>query len=1164
MDRARIVKPLVTATIAGMVATTIAAPSVASAAKAGAGTARVIVLLRDQSGSGHVGAATFARRSAQLTAAQNAVLDRLADPAARRVVHFSLANGFAATMDRSQASALSADPAVAAVIPDAAVKLPATAAEADRTAAAYRSTGSKSMIRAAEEPSSFDVCPTNPANPLVEPEALSSIGALTSDGSPNAQQISTGSGVTVATIADGLDPNNPNFIRPDGGHVIAAYEDFSGSGTSTTQGGAQAFGDATSIAAQGTVTDDLSDFVNQSYPLPAGCNITLEGVAPDASIVALNAGDGSLTTSAILQSINYAVTTAHVNVIDESFAVSEFHDYASRQVINVFNNAAVAAGVTVTAAAGDGGPTGALNGAAQNPEVISAGASTDNQAAGQTGYDGARAFSNGQWEDDNISASSSGGPTPFGRTVDLVAPGDVDFSVCDPAFSGCSNLQAPSQLSTIQLFGGTGESAALTAGTAALVISAYRSSHDGHSPTPAVVKKILTGTATDLGVSPAQQGSGLLDARAATEAALTWPGATTIAPPTVTSNTVPSTDHLTLTGKAGSTVSGSVNVTNVGNKTLTVATATRRLATTTTALPDVTFDANSLPTLPYYANGSPWAYEQVAFTVPSGAAQLTMRAAWQGARTPAPDAAVQLSLLAPDGTFAAHSAPSASPTSPNYATASVNSPDPGSWTAILFSPAGPSGYDGTVHLAMDVSNAVPVGTITPATFSLAAGKSRQVSVHFALPKTATGDQDYAVTLANSDGHQTAVGVVTRTLIDTAHGGKFSGAVTGGDGEAAAPAETFSYPLAVPKATAGIYASLSFAASPSTPVDLELIDPKGEVSDLESNESVNSADQIVLGRRVQSFVGRPLAGTWVLRVLVHDPVTGAVLSQPFAGVVKLTGLPVTTGKLPDANSRKLKRHVSLTARLRVTNPGPLPIVVGVDPRTPKYATRQLTAQSGSTSVSLPATAPNGPSYLVPPDTTQLTVTSSSSVPAEVDVLGPGDSAEAAGATTSGTTLSIARASESGSGAYLARGLWSTDVEELGPFTDPEPGGTAHVTASIRTRTFDHTITTKYADPAQRAFQPSLSLRGKLLEIPSGQTRTIVVHLRPTAKRGTHVSGVINLVTVAGAVAGSSTVPLTSTGEVAAAVPYRYTVRPKTKPHHKHHKHKKHKHKKRHKG
>src|SRR6185369_3873269 len=122
--------------------------------------------------------------------------------------------------------------------------------------------------------------------------------------------------------------------------------------------------------------------------------------------------------SAILQSIDYAVTVAHVDVINESFGGNVVPDNGTRDTIQLFNQAAVAAGVTVTVSTGDAGITGTIGSPSTNPGVISVGASTTFRLYAQTSY-GAAQFSNGHWADDNISALSSGGITQGGRTMDL-------------------------------------------------------------------------------------------------------------------------------------------------------------------------------------------------------------------------------------------------------------------------------------------------------------------------------------------------------------------------------------------------------------------------------------------------------------------------------------------------------------------------------------------------------------------------------------------------------------------------------------------------------------------------------------------------------------------------------------------------------------------------
>ena len=368
----------------------------------------VIVLMRN------------AAQGARAESDQAAVMGELRQVHAQHVKPFRLVNAFAATVSDGELARLRANPGVAAVAPDAVI---------------HHTSLARNELAKTNPGGALNTLPGScRANGGVQlnPEALLTTGTA----SPNpalktARSLGiTGAGVRVAYIADGIDPKTPNLIRTDGKSAFIDYQDFTGDGPVQQPGYDEAILDANSIAGQGTVVYDISQYGPLSASGP--CNIKIEGVAPGAQLVGLDVFGmfEDTTTSNFLEAIDYAVNVAHVDVLNESYGSNPFPDVTSLDVNKMFNDAAVAAGVTVTVSSGDAGTTNTIGSPASDPLVIAAGATTTLREYAQTGYAGSRAFATSGWLDDNISALSSSGFTQSGRTVDLVAPGDLNWISC--------------------------------------------------------------------------------------------------------------------------------------------------------------------------------------------------------------------------------------------------------------------------------------------------------------------------------------------------------------------------------------------------------------------------------------------------------------------------------------------------------------------------------------------------------------------------------------------------------------------------------------------------------------------------------------------------------------------------------------------------------------
>ncbi len=1097
-------------------------------------TDHVIVVLRNQPANG-----LSARvRIDSVAAAQAPILSELRMTRAEKVRSYSLVDALAATVSPGEAARLADNPAVAEVIPDSPVRGPDVATTAD-------SAGSPSA--SPDHPKTLPIppgaCPAAGQKALLG-EELSLIHADSNSSSgPTARSLGfTGAGVKVAYMAEGIDINNPDFIRQDGSHVFVDYQDFSGDGADAPTSGGEAFLDASAIASQGKVYD-VSHF--GPIPLAGPCRVAVEGVAPGASLVGLKvfAQNGYSTTSGILQAIDYAVTVDHVDVLNESLGYNPFPTIESQDIVEEFNDAAVEAGTTVTVAAGDAGPKDTLGSPDTDPHIIDVGATTDYRFYAETGIDGYMPpFATKGWLSDNISGLSSGGYLESGPTVDVVAPGDLSFAACTPnlkMYSDCSNFAL--RPSPVEFSGGTSESSPLTAGTAALVIQAYRQTHEGVSPTPALVKQIIVSTADDLGHPATAQGSGLVDAYRAVMAAQSISDGRQ--GPAVGSQILMSTGQLHATGEPGTGETLPFTITNSGAGSSTLDLTTRTLGPALdTQYGQVTLSDKG----PHFFNNFYDArqnYQTITFTVAPGRARLLTDITYKGNTANSFLGNVDVVLIDPEGNFAADAVPQGVG---NAAEANVRYPAPGRWTALISSSTTEGqGTVGTVLFRARTFDFEPLGSVTPSHVTIPAGGHVTVQVHEVIPSVA-GDQSAAVVIAGGFGQTSSVAVTLRSLVDLTTGGHFSGVLTGGNGRQPDLGQTAYYQFDVPAVAPDrtLRADVVLSDGQTDPVLAYLVDPQGQTLSEATNavpsrfERKGVAETPTDGVEVATTDPKP--GRWTLILNFAPEVTGNKLAEPYDGSVSIGDAPASSKDLPTSAGTILAIGQPDVVSISVKNTTAFPEDYFVDGRLDQMRTLQLAAQS-PTSVTLPvgASVPS-PSWLVPSNTDSIALTAEASVPVTFD-WGPGIGDPDLGATTAGDT-----ATGSWNRAPITVGVWLAEPSEIGPYgAGPPPTAPASMFATVSTQTFDPTVTSSTGDLWLQSIDPSAKV--KILTVAPGQTATISVTIRPTGPVGRIVSGTLyvdELGELPSSVANSENFsPAQSffqAGTQVAALPYQYQV------------------------
>ncbi len=818
---------------------------------------------------------TLLNQSPQLTQllgeARVHLLDALHADGARNVYPFHLIPAVSATVAGDKLSSLLTQPGVRAITLDQQHTLPALPDDFSRG-----EQGGAPVTPGGGTASAVTVPRT------IEPESYSLTRA------DIAQRAGIdGAGVRVAVIDSGLDTGHHDLagILATDANGQPLYSDWTGTGLRDTIGHGTAC--TSMIAAQGQFLykEDNSTLL-QVYPDPGPrptvyqSSFHFYGMAPavkvmEAKIFDARAPHGGGFDSWIVRAIEWAVDH-HADVISESFGGLSIPSTGVDPTAEA-DKAAIAAGVTVVAAAGNEGPgQGTISSPANAPGVIAVGASTDFRAFGQNGF----LATFGRTTSDNIAAFTSRGPTTDGRPrPDLVAPGDYGWALYPRQKSDDGPTTPPYN---VGLFGGTSQATPVTAGAAALVVEAYERAHAGARPSPAAVRSILMSSARDLGFPAMDQGAGRVDAWQAVQTALRSGPSFLLGP-----------NALAISGTVSTPFQSAVTISNTGTTTQRYALdATVSRQSGVREWPGVvkgkglnSYTFNVAPGIEHVVGAVYWNSAD-RFTVPGGASK---------------DIAMRVALYDPLGRFANYSYGVAS----GYAAVQITHPMAGAWTLVVSQNgrkdnAGVRQYSASEPFEARLYSYVsqPYGTLTPSSVTLAPGQSARVTLAGLTPAQ-PGAQGLTVHVR---GDHTAVIPVVLTSYITLQGSNavFGGALTGAStGYFSLSNENKIYSLDVPAGTRALDVALSW---PDTGygVLLLLLDPSGEIVDAQFN-GIRSSAGVSSGsdeppydlsaHSLQALWSDPTPGKW--QVVVMDAIfAGEQRAEPFSGHVTLNDAPVT--------------------------------------------------------------------------------------------------------------------------------------------------------------------------------------------------------------------------------------------------------------------------------
>jgi hypothetical protein len=1064
-------------------------------------------------------------RHSAIASAQAPLLSSLKSANSRNVRPLTVINALSATVSPAEEQALRSDLDVSEVVPDSAIKV-----RAGLTLPTLpRSQSGPAKTAAATLPSG--TCAANGGVQL-NPEADEAIKADSDvPGAKTARSLGfTGAGVTVGDIAAEMDVTTPDLVRSDGSHVIGDYQDFTGEGGNVLGGNEiESMLDDGMIAAQGDHVYNLQDYTASALGKP--CLIRLEGVAPGVTLDAYKVygEDDYTTTSAFLQAIDYATTVDHVNVLNEEAGSFPMPD-TSADLIKAANAAAMAAGVTITVPSYDAGNQNTIWSPASQPGVIAVGASTTFRSYAQAdtaGYDDIGATG---YVSDNISSLSSGGSTEQGRSISVVAPGDLDWMICTPDKTLAPDcLDSLGRPSPVLQEGGTSEAGPLVAGVAALVIQAYRSAHAGASPTPALVDQLIESSADDLDVVGSEQGSGLVDAYRAVEAALSIHTPDGAGKPTGDTVTL-SADQFDATAAPDTAQHFTSTLTNTGTGTQTVSLAGRTLGPSSVVANRTVQLTNGGSTY-VDQSGVKNNYLKVTFQVPPGQDRLDSNIAWPGTG----QYPVNLVLLDPNGRFTANSLPNGNG---NHGHVDVHSPVPGTWTAVI-SDAATSGYTGSVLFNAAVAEFVPFGQVTPSTVTLRPGQSTNIAVSAKTPPQA-GDLSASLVISGSRSGRSTVPMTLRSQVAMTNGtGSFSSDIQGGNGRGYVPAQSEFYVVNVPAGAPALDVRTALAGHKTDPYYVYLVSPDGQNPARASNQTLEgsgSTAKTVASSGALLSVLNPEPGQWTVIATFTNPVTGDALDTTFTGEVDLHGVGAASTGVPRGGVLARNKPVTMSFTVHNTSQGIESYFL--DPRLDQYVTMPLASTTPTANLTLPLASTNPePQWIVPTRTSQVSMAAISTGPVQFDS-SPFNGEPDVGSTAVGNDAfaSYSAPHAGSSTSSITQGDWDIVPQPTGPFGSTTGAASSRASLSMTavSQAFNADAVSGTGDLWQLGVNPNAAFTPVIVQ-PGGQA-TLTLTLTPSQVSGAAVSGVVYL-DDSSALSNNGMSP---TGDELAAFPYHYTV------------------------